>query len=154
MAETTAERRDGSCPVCDGTPSVLVAVRHPAMRHFALELIQREHGSWVTTEPQENEMLGSAITRVDPDVIVVDDGDFPSCCRAAIDAFPPARVVVVGIEPDNSYEAAAVRAGAGAWVPRDRVGEDLGRVMRTVLGCCHAAPPLSADRAIAARNEP
>ena len=152
MADTTADPHEDHCPVCDGTPNVLVAVRHPAMRHFTLELIQREHQCWITSEPQADEMLVDAIARVDPDVLVVDDGDFPSCCRAAIDAFPRNRVVVVGIEPDHSYEEAAFRAGAGAWVARDRVAEDLGPVMRGVLGCRHAPCPPNHDGSAARRR--
>lgn len=131
----------GTCPVCDGTPLVLVAVRHHAMRRFSLELVRHEHQCWVAMEPEEGELLADTLRRLDPDVLIVDDGDFPACCRSAIDAFPPSRVVVVGLEPDRAYEAAAFRAGAGAWVPRERVGEDLGAVMREVLGCRHAPCP-------------
>lgn len=138
------------CPVCDGSPRVLIGVRHAVMRRFAVELVRREHRCWVATEPEEGELLADAIRRLDPDVLVVDDGDFPACCRAAIAAFPRARVVVVGTEPDDAYEAAAFRAGAGAWVPRERVGEALGTVMREVLGCRHAPCPPGDDRAEAA----
>lgn len=130
----------------DEAPLVLVAIRHPTMRRFALELARREHPDWVATEPETAEMLVAAVSRVDPDVLVVDDGDFPSCCEAAIAAFPPSRVVVVGIEPDGAYEAAAFRAGAGAWVARDRVGEELGAVLRDVLNHSYAEQRLEAGQ--------
>ena len=120
---------------------MLVAVRHSAMRRFTLELLRREHACWAAEAPADGELLVDALARMQPDVLVVDDGDFPACCRAAIDAFPPSRVVVVGTEPDRSYQRAAYRAGAGAWVPRERVGEQLGPVMREVLGCRHAPCP-------------
>ena len=40
-------------------------------------------------------MLPAAIIRFRPDFLVVDAGDFPACCQAAIDAFPRDRVVVI-----------------------------------------------------------
>jgi DNA-binding NarL/FixJ family response regulator len=150
VSADAVEPDQGGCPVCDGTPRVLVAVRHPVMRRFTLELVRRDHQCWIATEPEEQELLVDAIRRLDPDVLVVDDGDFPACCRAAIAAFPRSRVVVVGTEPDRAYEAAAFRAGAGAWVPRERVGEDLGPVMRAVLGCRHAPCPPATERVEAA----
>lgn len=136
-----------TCPVCDGTPRVLVAVRHPTMRRFTLELLARDHGRWVALEPNDGDMLANAIVSTAPDVLVVDDGDFPACCRAAIAAFPPSRVVVVGTEPDGAYEAAAFRAGAGAWLPRERVGEDLRRLLREALACRHTPCPPTPDLA-------
>lgn len=135
MCDTRGAQHD--CPVCGGTPTVLVAVRHDAMRRFTLELVARDHRHWVPVAPAEGEMVADAIARVSPDVLVVDDGDFPACCRVAIAAFPPSRVVVIGTEPDGGYQGAAIRAGAGAWVPRERVGDDLGGVLRAVLGCPH-----------------
>ena len=129
------------CPVCDGTPRVLVAIRHTAMRAFTLELIRREHSCWEATALEDGELLAGVLRRINPDVLVVDDGDFPSCCQAAIAAFPRSRVVVVGTEPDHAYRAAAFRAGAGAWVAREDVGEQLGPVMRQVLGCAHGPCP-------------
>lgn len=150
MPADAVEPDRGTCPVCAGTPLVLVAVRHHAMRRFSLELVRQEHQCWVAMAPEEGELLADALRRLEPDVLMVDDGDFPACCRSAIQAFPPSRVVVVGLEPDRAYEQAAFRAGAGAWVPRERVGEDLGAVMREVLGCRHAPCPPRDDRVHAA----
>src|SRR3546814_15547350 len=109
------------CPVCDGTPRVLVAIRHPVMRRFAAELLARECGCWASDDVAAGEMLPSAIDRFRPDLLVVDAGDFPACCQAAIDAFPRDRVVVIGPEPDPSYGASALAQGAAACVPRDPV---------------------------------
>lgn len=67
------------------------------MRRFSLELVRREHQYWVAMEPEDGELLADALRRLEPDVLVVDDGDFPACCRPAIEAFPPSRVVVVGL---------------------------------------------------------
>lgn len=129
-----------TCPVCDGTPRVLVAIRHPAMRNFTRELLQRECGCWVATEVDTGQ-LAEAIERHHPDLVVADTGDFPACCRKALEGFPPARVVVIGPEPDLSYRHKALAQGAGSWIPRDRVGDELGSEMRRVLGCVHDPCP-------------
>ena len=145
MPVAAVEASTGMCPVCDSSPRVLVAIRHPAMRAFTLELIRREHHCWRATALEDGELLVDALPRLNPDVLVVDDGDFPSCCQAAIAAFPPSRVVVLGTEPDHAYRADAFRKGAGAWVAREDVGEQLGPVMRQVLGCRHGPCPTDAE---------
>lgn len=126
----------GHCPVCDKNPRVLVAIRHPGMRRFTQELLRREHHSWVAAGTADGELLADSLRRAHPDLLVIDAGEFPACCRA-LDAFPRDRVIVVGPEPDAAYRAAVLRHGAGAWIPRERVGEELGPSMRKVLGCRH-----------------
>src|SRR3546814_7200190 len=125
------------CPVCCGTPRLLVAIRHPVMRRFAAWLLARECGCWASDDVAAGEMLPSAIDRFRPDLLVVDAGDFPACCQAAIDAFPRDRVVVIGPEPDPSYGASALAQGAAACVTRDTVGDELVPAMREARGCRH-----------------
>lgn len=134
------------CPVCDGEPRVLVAIRHSAMRRFTRELLARDHGCWDAAAIGLGEALGPALARCHPDLLVVDAADFPACCPA-LGRFPPGRVIVVGREPDRSYRAVALSAGAGGWVPRERIAEDLGPAMRGALGCHHAPCPPGAGRA-------
>lgn len=117
----------------DDSPRVLVAIRHPAMRALTGALLERQLQCRVATEVDNGSRLRRAIRRVHPDVVVVDVGDFPTCCRAALDTFPHQRVVVIGPEPDPAYGAAAFARGAGAWLPRDRVGEEIGDALRRVL---------------------
>lgn len=136
-----------ACPVCDGNPRVLVAIRHPAMRRFTRELLERDHGCWVATAAGLEEPLELALARSHPDLLVVDAADFPNCCRAALERFPSDRVIVVGPEPDQSYRHAALAAGAGGWLPRERVDQDLGRAMRAALGCHHDPCPSGARHA-------
>lgn len=98
-------------------------------------------------EPRPGEMVADAIGRTAPAVLVVDDAEFPACCRTAIDAYPPERVIVIGTEPDAVYRAAAIDAGAGGWVSRDHVGEQLAASIRRSLGCPHErCPPGDHDR--------
>lgn len=145
------------CAASDGTPRVLVAVHHPVMRRYAAELLARECGSWTASVLTAGEMLPAAIDRFRPDLLVVDAGDFPACCQAAIGAFPRDRVIVIGPEPDPSYGAAALANGAAACVTRDNVGEELGPTMRAILGCRHEnCPPAAQQRGpvVAAVSEP
>lgn len=86
-------------------------------------------------------MLGEAIARTAPDVVVVDTVDFPARCVAALDEFPPGHVVVIGPEPDPAYRSAALSQGAAAWVSRDHVGDELGAAVRTALGCPYDVCP-------------
>lgn len=147
MVGVTTRRR----PASDGPPRILVAVRHPAMRRYAAELLARDCSCWATHEAGGGEMLPAAVRRVRPDVLVVDAGDFPACCRAAIDAFPADRVVVIGPEPDPGYQAAAAADGAAACVAREDVGDELVGAVRAMVGCAHDAdrPPWGAAPAVA-----
>src|SRR3546814_16116953 len=94
------------------------------MRRFAAELLARECGCWASDDVAAGEMLASAIDRFRPDLLVVDAGDFPACCQAAMDAFPRDRVVVIRPEPDPSYGAAALPQGPAACVPPDTLGAE------------------------------
>lgn len=144
------------CPVCHGTPRILVAIRHPVMRRYAAKLLARECGCWAANDVGAGEMLGEAIDRFRPDLLVVDAGDFPSCCQDALDAFPRERVVVIGPEPDPGYVAAAAANGAGACVSREDIGDQLVPVMRAILGCRHEhCPPHSREggRVVAAHEQ-
>jgi DNA-binding NarL/FixJ family response regulator len=125
------------CPVCDRSPNVLVAIRHPVMRRWTCELLASEHGCWTVSEPGSGEMLADAIRRTQPALVIVDSIDFPACCQAALRTLPPEHVIVIGPEPDQAYRARALALGAGGWVCRDHVGDELSAAMRAALGCRH-----------------
>ena len=131
------------CPVCDATPVVLVALHHPMMRRWTEELLATEHGCWEVTQMDGEELLADAMARIRPDLVVVDASEFPACCQAALDRMPPDRVMVVGPEPDTSYRTLALTNGAGGWVSRDHVADELSSAMRAALGCCHEPCPPS-----------
>lgn len=127
-----------SCPVCDGTPCVAVAVEHRGARKLIHALLDREAGCWqvclLSAPPAQ---LPPGAEETEPDLVIVDAGDFPRCCRDLLGDYPRQRVVVIGPEPDPAYERAARRAGAGAWLSRDRIAEELPAAMRAALGCTH-----------------
>ncbi|MBF6557848.1 MAG: hypothetical protein IVW52_17170 [Acidimicrobiales bacterium] len=102
------------------------------MRELSCELLKRELG-WAVAEVAPSEMLVDAIERERPDLIVVDAGDFPACCQAAFERFPRDRVIVIGPEPDDGYRTLALAEGAGSWVARECVGEELVAQLRALL---------------------
>ena len=146
-ASQRAGPREARCPVCDESPVVLIAIRHPVMRRWTDELLAAEHGCWTVVQPGRGELLVDAIARTRPELVVVDSVDFPACCRAALDALPPERVIVIGPEPDPAYRSRALAQGAGGWVCRDHVADELSAAMRAALGCLHEpCPPVPARR--------
>ena len=141
----TLDVMSGDCPVCDSDPTVLVAVRHPAMRRYIRELLSREHHCWTGAQLRPDEPLEMAVERVQPDLVIVDAVDFPECCRERVESFR-GRVLVIGPEPDAAYRRAAALGGAGAWLAREDVADGLGPALRAVLGCSHdPCPPTVAE---------
>jgi DNA-binding NarL/FixJ family response regulator len=147
MVDDEHEPHATTCPVCDGSPRILVVMRHPAMLRFTRELLERECGCWVATEASSGPSLAMAIERLAPDLAVVDYADFPACCLARVAQLPPERVIVIGPEPDTAYRAAALLRGAGSWIARDDVADLLASEMRRLLGCAHdPCPPTGAPQ--------
>ncbi len=131
----------GGCPFQPTVPVILDAIRHPVMRRWSHELLVADRGCWTVAQPASGELLADAITRAEPDVVIVDTVDFPACCRAALDALPPGHVIVIGPEPDPAYRSVAMAQGAAGWVSRDHVGEELGPAVRCALGCPYELCP-------------
>jgi hypothetical protein len=98
------------CPVCDGTPCVGVAVEYRGVRKLIGELLDRDGGCWqICPLHAAAEMPAQVGAGTRPALVIVDAAD----------------------------ANAALRAGAGAWLCRERIGEELGAAMRTLLGCTH-----------------
>lgn len=143
-----------SCPVCSGTPRVLVALSHPLMRQFTLELLERDHGCWSAIALDGAQPL-EAMRRLRPDLVVLDAATFRAGQCAHGCGYPCGRMVVVGPEPDLAYRSAVLGDGAGGWVARDDVAEQLSGAMRAALGCSHRTCPPSPPKceSVAARSE-
>ncbi len=130
----TVSKRAGNPQPAEGCrpPLVLVGIRHQAMRRLTSELLERER-SWTVAEVGADEMLVDAIARNRPEAIVIDAGDFPACCHAALARYPRNRVIVVGPEPDERYRTIVLAEGAASWVARERIGEELVTQLRTLM---------------------
>ena len=134
------------CPVCAGRPQVVVAVAHRAMRALIVDLLAAEHGCWAVSAVAGMAGLVGAIT-TQPDLVVVDAADFAACCCGLLGSFPLDRVVVIGPEPDPAYRRATLDRGAGAWLSRDLVADELSAALRLALDCSHGPVPTArADR--------
>ena len=113
-----------SSPASTGL-TVLVAIRHPAMRRYTCAILDAEGGCSNVVELERGTTPADALARWSPDLVVIDTGEFPECGSRALPGFPADRVIVVGPEPEGDYRAAALAHGAGAWISRDRLGDDL-----------------------------
>ena len=123
-----------SRPVAGPGPRVFVAVRHPGMASLIRDLLTAQHRAWVVTIVTGDRSLAEVVAADPPDAVIVDAADFPDCCCSGLRDFPPGRVVVVSPEPDTAYRTAALASGAGAWVAREAVGDELVPALRAMLG--------------------
>ena len=109
------------------------------MRRLILELLDRETGCWGAS--LLSGALPGAVRELRPHLLIVDGIDFPRLCGGELDGYRRDRIVVIGQEPDAAYRMAALRRGAGAWVARDDVADNLIAEMRGALGCSHGPRP-------------
>ena len=131
-----------------GRPHVVVAVAHRAMRSLIVDLLDRDrnrdsgldHGRWVVSAVDSMSELGDAASS-HPDLVIVDTADFAGCCCRLPASFALDRVVVIGPEPDPAYRQAALKLGAGGWLSRDCVAEDLCDALCSALACSQRGVP-------------
>jgi len=128
MMRTRAEM----CAVSTGPPHVVLVVAHHSMRDLIVELLHRDHRRWVVSAIDSVSDLDDTASS-HPDLVIVDTADFAAVRRQLPATFAPARVVVIGPEPDPAYHKAALQCGAGAWLSRDRVAEELCDALRSTL---------------------
>ena len=123
-----------------GRPRVVVAVPHRAMRDFIVELLYRDRDHWAVSAVDDVSELDDSSSS-HPDLVIVDTADFAGCCRRLPASMARARIVVIGPEPDPAYRGAALHCGAGAWLSRERVAEELCDALRSAHACtCESLP--------------
>jgi len=140
-----AATQDEVFPACDPRPRVVVAVAHHAMRALIVDLLARQQPGWAVSAVDGPAEVG-AVLAWNPDVTITAAADFAGCCGDRLGSFPAKRVVVIGPEPDPAYRQATLDKGAGAWVSRDDVSEELGSAIDVVLGCSHRPCPPPANQ--------
>ena len=140
------------CAVPTGRPHVVVAVAHRAMRSLIVDLLDRDrdrdHGRWVVSAVDSVSELGDAASS-HPDLVIVDTADFAGCCCHLPPSFALDRIVVIGPEPDPAYRQAALNRGAGGWLSRECVAEELCDALCSALVCSQRGVP--ADGATSSR---
>ena len=108
----------------------MLVVAHSSMRLLIVDLLDGD-GWTVTAVDSVAELTDKNPARVD--LIVVDTADFATVRRNLPPSLPTARVVVIGPEPDSAYRQAALSGGAGAWLSREHVAEELCDALRSTL---------------------
>ena len=134
-----------------GGLNVVLVVSHGAMRALIVDLLDLDGGHWVVSALDGVAELGDVVSS-HPDLVVIDTADFAGCCRRLPASFPLGRVIVIGPEPDPAYRQAALHRGAGAWLSRECVAEELCDALCSAYACacgCEAGrrlpnPPESA----------
>lgn len=118
------------CTASNRMLRVVLVVVHRGMRELIGELLQRDRGCWsVSAIDRVSDIDHDASSQ--PDLMIVDTADFATVRRHLPQALALARVVVIGPEPDTAYRRSALQCGAGAWLSRDRVGEELCDALRS-----------------------
>jgi DNA-binding NarL/FixJ family response regulator len=132
----------GDARPADGEgPQVVVAVAHRAMRTLIVILLERDHDCWAVSAIDGLNGLSAAATS-QPAAVIVDAADFERCCTELRRCcFELPRVVVIGPEPDPAYRRAVLNRGAGAWLSREHVAEELPAVLRASLDCTRGSDP-------------
>ncbi len=125
--------RTDVCAVSSPGPHVALVVTHRTMRSLIVELLERDLGCWTVSAIRDVSEIEHVATP--PDLVIVDTADFDAVRCQLPATFALALVVVIGPEPDPAYREAAVRFGAGAWLSRDRIAEELCPALCSTLAC-------------------
>ncbi len=126
-------------------PRVVVAIPHRAMRELIVELLNCDGDHWAVSAVDSVSELDDIASSY-PDLVIVDTADFAGCCRRLPAALALARVVVIGPEPDRAYRQAALHCGAGAWLSRERIAEELCDALRSAHACACESHPMPEER--------
>ena len=125
-------------------PHVLLVVAHRAMRALIVELLQRDHACWTVSAIDSVSEIDHTSSHLD--LVIVDTADFATVRRQLPPTFSLARVVVIGPEPDPAYRHAAIHFGAGAWLSRDCIADELCATLCSAIACAYESYPAPTER--------
>jgi len=109
------------------------------MRALIVDLLACQQPDWYVSAVDGVAGLG-AEPAWPPDIVVIDAASFFGSCDGRLGRFPVQHLVVIGPEPDPFYRQATLDRGAGAWLSRDDVSDELGPAISILLG--RSAPHL------------
>jgi CheY-like chemotaxis protein len=152
LISVKAKKRCNLCKLAGFTevmriPRVLLADDHPKMLEQIAQLLARE--SEIVGAVENGEQLIAAALSLDPDVIVLDISmpvlNGIEAARYLQKSRSRAKVIILTMQEDDAFVAAAVLAGALGYVLKRRISIDLIPAIRQVLqGQVFVSPPLRA----------
>ena len=134
---------------------VLVASEYPMVRAGLRALLDREEDLAVVGEVAAGEELAALAGELRPDVVLLDlaaDGGLAPVARLG-DAAPGVSVVVLSGDPSGELAAAALDAGARAYLFKDAAREELAAAVRAVRQGLVVMHPAAALAAVAAGQQ-
>ena len=108
----------------------MVIVAHRAMRDLIVELLDHDRDDWAVSAAASVSELDHAADR-QPNLIIIDTADFAAVRRLLPPTVSLSGIVVIGPEQHPAYRDAALALGAGGWLSRENVAEDLGDTLRS-----------------------
>jgi len=126
---------------------ILIADDHAAVRHGLREILADALPDTQFSEACDgNEVLG-LLAKSEVDLLLL-DVNMPG--RNGLDVlrdvkrdYPATPVIIVSVQPEDQYAIRCLRAGAAAYINKDKATEELARAVRKILAGCACRTPRS-----------
>jgi DNA-binding NarL/FixJ family response regulator len=124
---------------------ILIADDHAAVRHGLKEIMADALTEAHFSEACDGDEVLRQLARSEYGVLLLDI-NMPG--RNGLDVlrdvkrtYPKIPVIIVSVQPEDQYATRCLRAGAAAYVNKDRATEELARTVREILADCHCRSP-------------
>jgi len=119
---------------------MLIADDHAGVRHGLREILADAFPEAQFSEAKDGNEVLIRLADSDCSVLLLDI-NMPG--RSGLDVlwdvkrdYPETAVIIVSVQPEDQYSARCLRAGAAAYVNKDRAAEELARVVKKILDDC------------------
>jgi DNA-binding NarL/FixJ family response regulator len=116
---------------------VLIVDDHPIVRQGLTQLISQENDLEVVGEADDAETAIAAVSRLAPDVVIVDlmlrDSSGIELIKDIKATRPAARILVVSMHDEAVYAERALRAGSHGYIMKEEATNEVLSALRTVL---------------------
>ncbi len=124
---------------------ILIADDHAAVRHGLKEILADAlPGAHFSEASDGNEVL-KHLAVAECSVLLLDinmpERNGLEVLRDVKSIYPRIPVIIVSVQPEDQYAARCLRAGAAAYVNKDKANEDLVRAVREILANCSCRNP-------------